>query len=213
MKFFYVAYRENAAFSSLCKRTFNVDLRLFQANRNLQLKRKTRLEIGSFSQFNRLSQVVGSVTKLSDFCLQKQPKTLVTFWAILKSITLCKNCCSIYLVNFWKHLGYNFTPISGRTGCRSRSSQNSIKDWFHGSNTVIWQILLTINFFKEAEIVSTFKKQKKFLPILIFKVQIFIRYPQISYQTQQKCFQRWCRKSANQCDQVWRNFKIVWPFL
>ena len=100
----------------------------------------------------------------------------MTFWSILKSITLCKNCCSIYLVNFWKHLGYNFTPISGRTGCRSRSSQNSIKDWFHGSNTVIWQILLTINFFKEAEIVSTFKKQKKFLPILIFKVQIFIRY-------------------------------------
>ena len=49
-------------------------------------------------------------------CLQSSPKTLVTFRAILKSITLCQNCCGIYLGNFWKHLGNIFTPLSGHTG-------------------------------------------------------------------------------------------------
>ena len=26
---------------------------------------------------------------------------MVTFWAILKSISSCKNCCGIYLGNIW----------------------------------------------------------------------------------------------------------------
>ena len=39
----------------------------------------------------------------------------MTFWAILNRGTLCKNCCGIYLGNFWNHLGYIFSAISGHT--------------------------------------------------------------------------------------------------
>ena len=40
----------------------------------------------------------------------------MTFVTFLKSITLCKNCCGIYLGNFWKRLGFIFIIMSGHTG-------------------------------------------------------------------------------------------------
>ena len=63
-------------------------------------------------QIGRFMKVLGN-----RFACKSSPTSMVTFWAILKSLTLCKkNCCAIYLGNFWKHLGYIFTPLSVRTG-------------------------------------------------------------------------------------------------
>ena len=64
-----------------------------------------------YDQIGQFLKVLGN-----EFAYKCIPKTLVTFWAILKRSTLCKNCCGIYLGKFWKHLGYIFTPISGHTG-------------------------------------------------------------------------------------------------
>ena len=57
-------------------------------------------------QIGRFLKVLG--TKLY---FKSSPKTCVTFWGI----TIWKNCCSINLGIFWKHLGNIFTPISGHT--------------------------------------------------------------------------------------------------
>ena len=40
--------------------------------------------------------------------LQNKPKWSTTFWAILKTSLLCKNCIGYFLGNFWKKLGYFF---------------------------------------------------------------------------------------------------------
>ena len=81
------------------------------------------------------------------FACKSIPKTLVTFGAILKSIPLCKNCCGIYLGNFWKHLGYIFTPISGHTSrrrCLDRKGLSAIFVWkfpsFEVSKNVFYQM-------------------------------------------------------------------------
>ena len=75
--------------------------------------------------FGKQCDQIGQFLKVhgNKFAYKSSPKTLVTFWAFLKRITLCKNCCDInlgnfrkHLGNFRKHLGNIFTPISGHTG-------------------------------------------------------------------------------------------------
>ena len=61
-----------------------------------------------------------SVTRLGNFwkflatnlLTKGRPKTMLTFWAVLKRITFCKNCCGIHLSKCCKHLGYIFTLVT-----------------------------------------------------------------------------------------------------
>ena len=62
-------------------------------------------------QIGRFMKVLGN-----KFAHKSSPKILSTFELYWKRISKCKNCCGIYLGNFWKHLGYIFTPISGHSG-------------------------------------------------------------------------------------------------
>ena len=77
--------------------------------------REEKIKIGAQWPCDDQCEQIGRLFKV-------QAKKLLTKVAqkhllpILKSITLCKNCCGIYLDNFWKDLGYIFTPISGHTG-------------------------------------------------------------------------------------------------
>ena len=76
--------------------------------------REEKIKIGAQWPCDDQCEQIGRLFKV-------QAKKLLTKVAqkhllpILKSITLCKNCCCIYLGNFWKYLGYIFTPISGHT--------------------------------------------------------------------------------------------------
>ena len=63
-----------------------------------------------FDQIGRFLKVLNN-----KFAHKISPKSLVTFWTILKGSTLWKNCCGIFLGNFWKHLDYISTSISGHT--------------------------------------------------------------------------------------------------
>ena len=81
----------------------------------------------------------------NNFTCKSSPKTFVTFWALLKSIPFCKNCCGIYLGNFWKHLGYIFTPISGHTFPESnlKASNALIKKVTFGLFSISWSSTLS----------------------------------------------------------------------
>ena len=78
----------------------------------LMLRNEKLLQIdrqGQCDQIGRFLKVLDN--KLAYKC---SPKTLSTFWAILKRSTLCKNVCGMYLGNFWEHFYSNiWSHLSG----------------------------------------------------------------------------------------------------